>query len=168
MDEPSTDPWEYCRIERVTRRVHWWSRRREGVFAAVVRGQPISRSAPFPVPSATDADIAAFQTLRARLDEEGWEEWQGPRVRLGLAIFAVGYWDRTLRRRATGAGTEELTSSDDATREIHLPPPPALPPAILPPGAPTRHGRGGEPAPAVALPPDIRPPGNPVRRRGGH
>jgi len=132
MDELSKQGWEYCRIERVTRRVHWWSRRREGAFAAVVRGGPIAHSARFPVPSRADADIAAFHALLAQLGEEGWEQWRGARLTLGVHLFAVGYWDRTLRRRATGSGPEEPGSPDDPTRAI----------ALLPPGNPVRR-RGG-------------------------
>lgn len=165
MDE---QVWEYCRIERVTRRVRWWSRQGEGIFAAVMRGQPIARSASFPLPDATDADIAAFHGLRAQLGEEGWEGWQRPRVRPGLAIFAVGYWHHTLRRRAVGPGPELPGSLDAATRRIDLPPPTSMPTGTLPPGVPIRRDCGGTPSPIDDLPPEVLPPGTPVRRRGGH
>jgi hypothetical protein len=164
MDERSIQEWEYCRIVRAARRVRWWSRRREGAFAAVVAGRPIARSATTPIDS--DAEGVAFRALLTQLVEEGWEPWRDPPTGLGIRPFAIGYWDRTLRRRMGRATPAAPTPDESPTREIDLPPVASLPAALLPPGSPVADA-GGKPPPTAALPPELLPPGNPVRRRTG-
>jgi hypothetical protein len=124
MVDPSA--WESCRIERVIRRTHWYSRKRHGIFVALVRAtlgyRIVARSASFLVSSRTDADIPAFNSLFARLVEEGWQPWQGPDVPIGIGDLNRGYWSRTLHHsvglpRAENATTERVRDAGERSME---------------------------------------------------